>query len=60
MPHHSADQRMCEYGTMVWAEESAKEPGTICDSSPEEVELKPGLQVPRMPRVSQSVVCSSW
>src|SRR5687768_5524784 len=56
MPHHSDDQRMCEYGTMVCAELSANEPGRICSTGPEDSRRKPGLQVPRMPSVSQVVV----
>src|SRR6267143_5626605 len=56
MPHHSDDQRIWEYGTIVCAEESAKEPGMICSCGPEDSSLKPGLQVPRMPIASQDVV----
>src|SRR5690349_12972916 len=56
MPDHRADHRMCEYGTMVCADESAKEPGMICSTGPDDSSLKPGLQVPRMPMVSQLVV----
>src|SRR3954471_8037601 len=59
MPHQSDDQRMCENGTIDCADESAKLPGTICSSGPEDVSLNPGLQVPRMPSVSQVVDCSS-
>ena len=46
-------------GTMVCAELSANEPGTICSSGPEDSSRNPGLQVPRMPSVSQLVVCVS-
>ena len=49
MPHHSADHRMCEYGTIVCAEMSANGPGRICSSAPAGPSLKPGLHVPRMP-----------
>src|SRR6185312_6448507 len=59
MPVHNADHRMCEYGTIVSAEESANEPGTICSGLPWPENLAPGLQVPRMPSVSQVPVCSS-
>ena len=59
MPSHTADHRMCENETMVCAEASANEPGSTCSSGPEEVSLKPGLQVPRIPIVSQVPVCSS-
>ena len=59
MPHHSADHRMCEYGTIDCAELSANEPGTICSTGPRDSSRKPGLQVPRMPIVSQVVVCLS-
>ena len=52
MPGQSADQRMCEYGTIDSADESAKEPGTICSSGPSDRVSKRGLQVPRMPSVS--------
>ena len=52
-----ADHRMCEYDTIVCADASANEPGSTCASGPDDVSLKPGLHVPRMPIVSQVVVC---
>jgi hypothetical protein len=45
-------RRMCEYGTIVCADESAKLPGTICAAAPAPANFAPGLHVPRMPSVS--------
>ena len=59
MPHHSDAHSMCEYGTMVCADESAKLPGMICVAAPAPENFAPGLHVPRMPSVSHVPVCSS-
>ena len=56
MPHHSEAHRMCEYGTMVCADDSANAPGRICSTPADATNFAPGLQVPRMPSVSQPVV----
>src|SRR3954454_21165235 len=42
IPSHTAAQRMCEYGTIDCADESANDPGTICASAPDDVTSYPG------------------
>ena len=59
MPSHSAAHRMCEYGTIVCAERVGERAGQDLLLGPDDSSLKPGLQVPRMPSVSQVLVCSS-
>ena len=52
-----ADHRMCEYGTIVCADDVGERARQDLLLGPEDVSLKPGLHVPRMPSVSQVVVC---
>ena len=55
MPSQTWLHRMCETGSIVWVEMSANGTGRMLASGPVAFSANPRLQVPRRPRVSQSL-----
>ena len=59
MPYQTALQSRCEVASIDWAAISAKGFGRICSFGASPLKSQPSEQVPRMPSVSQTWVCSS-